>query len=90
MDLQSLLLPFLIGVAVIAVVVAAFPSVFGDNVAKQRQATIKNSGPKRTANERVVDQARGLYDSTTQTRVYHMLRHAAVTSISPIFLSFNK
>lgn len=57
MDLQSLLFPCLIGIAVLAVVAAVFPSVFGNDVAKQRQETIKNTGPKRVVNERVVDQA---------------------------------
>ena len=57
MDLQALLLPSLIGIAVIAAIVAAFPSIFASNVAKQRQDTIKSSGPKRASTERVVDQA---------------------------------
>ena len=57
MDLQALLFPLLIGVAVIGVVLAAFPSLFSDDIAKKRQDTIKNSGPKRTSTERVIDQA---------------------------------
>lgn len=57
MDLQSLLLPSLIGVAVIAAIVAVFPSIFGSDIARKRQEIIQNSGPKRVSNERVVDQA---------------------------------
>ena len=57
MDLQSLLFPVLIGIAVIAVIIAVFPSVFGDDVAKKRQESIRNTGSKRASNERVVDQA---------------------------------
>ena len=45
MDLQSLLFPVLIGVAVIAAVIAVFPSLFGDDVAKKRQEFIRNTGP---------------------------------------------
>ena len=57
MDLQTLFLPCLIGVAVIAAALAIFPSFFRDDVARQRQEHIKNAGPKRAGNERVVDQA---------------------------------
>ncbi len=57
MDFQTLLLPCLIGVAVVAAAIALFPSLFGDSVAKRRQESIKNSGAKRVVNERVVDQA---------------------------------
>ena len=57
MDLQSLLFPGLIGIAVLAAIAAIFPSLFGDDVAKRRQEVIKNTGSRRVVNERVVDQA---------------------------------
>lgn len=57
MDHQTILIACLIGVAVLAGLVVAFPSSLGDNVARQRQESIRNSGPKRANNERVVDQA---------------------------------
>jgi tight adherence protein B len=57
MDLQTLLLPCLIGVAVVAAAIALFPSMFGDSVAKRRQESIQNAGAKRVVNERVIDQA---------------------------------
>ena len=57
MDLQALLIPGLIGIAVIAVVVAMFPSVFAEDVAQKRRDSIRSIGPKRVSNERVIDQA---------------------------------
>lgn len=57
MDQQTMLLAGLIAVAVIAAVVVAFPSIFADDVAKQRQNLIKASGPKRLSGvERIIDQ----------------------------------
>lgn len=57
MDHQTILIACLIGVAVLAGLLVAFPSSMGGNVARQRQESIRNSGPKRASNERVVDQA---------------------------------
>lgn len=57
MDQQTLLISCCIGVALVAAVVAAFPSIFGDDVARQRQDSIRTSGPKRASSDRVVDQA---------------------------------
>ena len=58
MDQQTLLIVCFAGVAFIALAVVMFPSFFTDDLAKQRQESIRTSGPKRSMNgERVVDQA---------------------------------
>ena len=57
MDQHTLLITGLGAVAVIAVVIAAFPSVFSDNPAQKRKELILAQGPRRPTGDRPIDQA---------------------------------
>ena len=55
MDQRMLLMIGLGGVALVAIIVVLFPSVFGESQAEQRKNSIKMQAPKRIINDRVVD-----------------------------------